>query len=345
MANSYKLINIKVMEKKWFIGIDISKKTLDVAIYESAKKADKENSLHINNDEDGYKSLLKWFRGKKMPLSTIVVCMECTGIYSFELCLFLEKEEIDYCMENPLNIKRSMGFVRGKNDKVDASRIAYFCYLHRENLTYSHMSKRMYHLQSLQAERKRYVNQAAGYKAFLNEKKDKDNSYKRAKDIIKYLKTEIEDINNDMKDIIEKDESLFTNYKLLTGIKGVADVNAINTIIFTNNSKNFQTARQYACYIGIAPFEHTSGTSIKGKTMVSKMCNRQLKANLSQAACCAIKFDPEMNHYFNRKTKEGKAYGAVLNAVKFKLVERMFAVVKRGTPFVNIMQYQNVVEP
>jgi transposase len=78
--------------------------------------------------------------------------------------------------------------------------------------------------------------------------------------------------------------------------------------------------------------------------MVSKMCNRQLKADLSQAACCAIKFDPEMNHYFNRKTKEGKAYGAVLNAVKFKLVERMFAVVKRGTPFVNIMQYQNVVE-
>jgi|WetSurMetagenome_2_1015567.scaffolds.fasta_scaffold19070_6 transposase len=105
---------------------------------------------------------------------------------------------------------------------------------------------------TLWLERKRYVNQAAGYKAFLNEKKDKDRSYKRAEDMLKYLKTEIEDINNEMKDIIEKDESLFTNYKLLTGIKGVADVNAINTIIFTNNFKNFQTARQYACYIGIA---------------------------------------------------------------------------------------------
>ncbi len=335
------------MKKKWFIGIDISKKTLDVAIYESTKKkTDEENPIHIDNDERGYKSLLKWFRGKRMPLSTIVICMECTGIYSFDLCVFLEKKKIDYCMENPLNIKRSMGFVRGKSDKVDASRIAYFCYLHREDLTYSHMSSRMYHLQALQAERKRYVNQAAGYKSLINEKKDKDhdNSYKRAEDMLKCLKIEIDDINNEMKDIIEKDEALFTNYKLLTSIKGVADVNAINTIIFTNNFKNFQTARQYACYIGIAPFEHTSGTSIKGKTMVSKMGNKQLKADLSQAACCAIKFDPEMQHYFNRKEKEGKAYGVILNAVKFKLVERMFAIVKRGTPYVNIMQYRNVVE-
>ena len=336
------------MKKKWFIGIDISKKTLDAVIYDPAKKkADEDNHLLIDNDENGYKLLLKWFRGKKMSLLTIVVCMEYTGVYCVKLCIFLEKKKIDYSLENPLNIKRSMGFVRGKNDKVDASRIAYFCYLHREDLTYSRLaSNKMYRLQALQVERKRYVVQAAGYKAFLNEKKGKgiDKSCERAEGMLKKLGADIEDINNDMKDIIENDEALFTSYKLLITIKGIGDVNAINTIIFTNNFQKFQTARRYACYLGIAPFEHTSGTSIKGKTMVSRYGNSQLKADLSQSARCVIKCDPEIMNYFNRKEKEGKAYGVILNAVKFKLVERMFAVVKRGTPYVNIMQYQNVVE-
>jgi len=332
------------MKKKWFIGIDVSKKTLDVVVYDPAKKkADNDSHLLISNDEEGYKSLLKWFKDKKISLPFIVICMEYTGIYCFDLCVFLEKKKIDYRLENPLNIKRSMGLVRGKNDKVDASRIAYFCYLHREELTYSHLSSNiMYHLQALQAERKRYVRQAAEYKSFLNEKKDKDKSYKRAEDMLKYLETDIEDINKEMRNIIEEDDALFVNYKLLTSIVGIARVNAINTLVSTNNFQKFQTARQYACYLGIAPFEYTSGTSIKGKTRVSKLGNRQLKSDLSLAACCAVRYDTEINHYFNRKEKEGKVYGVILNAVKFKLVERMFAVVKRGTPYVQTMEYQKI---
>ena len=80
--------------------------------------------------------------------------------------------------------------------------------------------------------------------------------------------------------------------------------------------------------------------SIKVKTRVYPTGAKLLKADLSQAANSAIVWDKEMKEYYERKRKEGKAYGVVLNAVKFKLVGRMFAVVKRGTPFVELMTYK-----
>ncbi len=116
----------------------------------------------------------------------------------------------------------------------------------------------------------------------------------------------------------------------MLSIKGIGSVNAISAIVHTNNFKGFETARQYACYLGIAPFGRTSGTSIKGKPKVSHIGAKLLKADLSQAAKSAVVWDREMKIYYERKIKEGKAYGVVLNAVKFKLVCRMFAVVRRG---------------
>ena len=69
------------------------------------------------------------------------------------------------------------------------------------------------------------------------------------------------------------------------------------------------------------------------------MANKTLKADISQAAKTAIVFDPCLKSYYERKREEGKSYGCVLNAVKFKLIERAFAVVKRGTPYVDTMRY------
>ena len=151
---------------------------------------------------------------------------------------------------------------------------------------------------------------------------------------------EIASVEEEMLQIINSDPSILRNYELLNSIKGIGTINAMNTIIHTNNFQAFETARQYACYLGIAPFEHSSGTSIKGKTRVYPTGAKLLKADLSQAANSAIVWDKEMKEYYERKRKEGKAYGVVLNAVKFKLVGRMFAVVKRGTPFVELMTYK-----
>lgn len=333
------------MKKKWFIGIDISKKTLDVVIYDSSKKqSDSENYKQVTNDKDGYTTLLSWFKKKKIVVNQVAIGFEHTGIYSFNLRFFLEARQIDYCAYCPLHLKRSLGLVRGKNDKVDAERIAYFTYLHRDELTYSKLSGSIIlQLQELSAERKGFVAQQARYKAVLTDNKDKPqtNTLRRAKKMEEVLEEEIKSVEEEMNTLIEKDPSIAKNYKLLTSIKGIGDINAISTIIHTNNFEAFETARQYACYLGIAPFPLSSGTSVRGKTQVSHMGAKLLKADLSQAAKSAIVWDKELKEYYERKTKEGKAFGVVLNAVKFKLVCRMFAVIKRGTPFVDLEKYKS----
>lgn len=333
------------MEKKWFIGIDVSKKTLDVVLYVSNKKhSDESNYTKVSNNEEGYLSLLAWMKERKLTRSNTVILFEDTGFYSFDLSLFLESRSMDYCRLTPLHLKRSLGLVRGKNDRVDAERIAYFGYIHREELTYSRLSgSAIIRLRDLSAERKRFVTHLAENKALLTDRKghEQTSTLERAEKMTRVLEEEIHAIEEEMTQLVASDAAIERNYSLLVSIKGIGAINAINTIIHTNNFQSFQTARQYACYLGIAPFEHSSGTSVRGKTRVQATGAKQLKADITQAAKSCVKWDNEMKTYYERKSKEGKAHGVIMNAVKFKLVGRMFAVVRRGEPFVEWEKYKN----
>lgn len=333
------------MEKKWFIGIDISKKTLDVVLYSPSKRhSDEETYLKVSNDSAGFNEIFSWLKKKRITSRDLVIGMENTGIYGFDLRLYLESKQVDYCAFMPLDLKHSLGLIRGKNDKVDAERIAYYTWLHRDELHYSRLSgSSILRLQELSVERKRFVKQLAEYESLLTEVKDRSKtaSYSRSEKAKTFLEEEIKDVEREMQETIEHAPVLLKNYTLLLSIKGIGSMNAISTIIHTNNFEGFETARQYACYLGIAPFEHTSGTTVKGKPKVSHIGAKLLKADLSQAAKSAVVWDKEMKTYYERKIKEGKAYGVVLNAVKFKLVCRMFAVVRRGTPFIELQTYKN----
>ena len=83
-----------------------------------------------------------------------------------------------------------------------------------------------------------------------------------------------------------------------------------------------------ACYAGIAPFEHTSGTSIKGRTRVSHLANKSLKTLLHMGALSAIKNSEEIGAYYRRKVEEGKPKMVVINAVRNKLVLRIWACIR-----------------
>jgi len=331
------------MKKKWFVGIDISKKTLDIAVYDSSKINKDENHKQIGNNQAGYKQMMDWFKDKKIRTSQVVICMEHTGIYGFDIRLFLEKKQIDYSMISPLHMNRSMGFVRSKNDKIDSYRLANYCYIYRDNLTYSKLKdSTIIRLRELQTEYKRYVKQAATHKGYLTDRKEmnKQSSYSRAENCVDFLEQQIKLVEQEMEELIKQDTDFADNYELLLSITGVGPVNAINTILHTNNFHSFDSARQYACYLGIAPFEKSSGTSLKTKARVSKAGAKQLKADLTQAAKSAVQWDAEIKSYYKRKEEQGKEHGTIMNAIKFKLVGRMFATIKRGTPYVQLMKYQ-----
>ena len=139
--------------------------------------------------------------------------------------------------------------------------------------------------------------------------------------------------------LILSDNDVSTTYENITTIKGVGLVLASAMIVSTNNFRTFGTWRKFACYAGIAPFEHTSGSSYRGKTRVSYLGNRSLKTILTLAACTSIQYDPEMKMYYHRKLADGKNKMSVLNVVRNKIVSRVFAVANRGTPYVNVAKY------
>lgn len=292
----------------------------------------------------GFQTLCTRIKSRKISKSQLVMVMENTGMYCFELCCFLESSAIDYCVFNALHVKLSFGLVRGKNDKIDAIRLACYARLHREELEYSHLaSPVLIHLRGLMAERKHYTAALTAIKNFQQAPKTKDctSTNERILEYRKFLEEKIRAVEQEMHDLIRQDTDFLKSYTLLVSIKGISLVNAVNTIVYTNNFTLFKNARKYACYIGIAPFEYTSGTSVRGKARVSKAGAKNLKSDLSMAARCAITYDNEIKEYYQRKRDEGKVFGVVLNAVKFKLVERMFAVVRRGTPFVDIYKYKS----
>lgn len=327
------------MKKNEFIGIDISKKTLDVAIYEPKSKK-YESHFTVENNLSGFKELLKNLKKEGINTDTAFICMEYCGIYGMELGCFLE-DKISFCFCNPLHIKRSMGLTRGKNDVLDAFQIAKFCYTFRNDLSPQKMpSSQFRKLKFLITERNGIVKNLVKEKRTLKELKSvmTCDSIKRYSKRLNILEQDKKAVDLEIKSIIDSVDELKNNYNLLTSIIGISLVNATMMILCSNNFKGIDNPRSFACYCGVAPFEHTSGTSIKGKTKVSQYANKRMKADLTNAARSAVIHDPEIKNYYKRKRDEGKSHGTVMNAVKFKLITRAYAVVERGTPYVKLKQ-------
>ena len=150
---------------------------------------------------------------------------------------------------------------------------------------------------------------------------------------IKANKKYIIQLEQEIMEVIKGDEKMLLNYRIISSIKGIGPINAWMTIAYTENFSSFTDPRKYAVFVGVIPFEHTSGTSIKGRKRVSHLAHKGLKNELNQAAKAAIVHDPEISAYAERKLKN-KAYPLVLNNVKFKLILRMFSLVKRGEMYV-----------
>ena len=321
-----------------FIGVDISKDTLDAAIYPAKDK--KTDYLHFANSPKGLGEMMSWLKRRGVNASEMVICAEHTGVYTNPLITFADKKGIALSLNSPLDIKHSMGIARGKNDAVDAGRIAEYAHSHQDKLKlYEKPSKAIMELQYLLTERRQYIRQRT---ALLNlqsamGKYETPEARARNESAIHHCEKLVKKVEGQMMAIIAGDPALKRNYSLVSSVKGIGFINAVNTVVFTNNFKSFDTPRRYACYIGVAPFDHKSGTSVKGRTQVSKICRTQQKAELSMAARSAIIHDPGLRRYYQRKMKDkggGKdAHGIVLNAVKFKLILRMFSVVRSGEPY------------
>lgn len=159
------------------------------------------------------------------------------------------------------------------------------------------------------------------------------------KRIIRTLNTEIAKIEKEIEVIIKSDDKIKNNYTNLKSVPGIGKIIAFYLIAYTHNFTKFDTARKSCCYCGIAPFENTSGTSIKGRTKVNPLANKMIKALLNMGAMSAIQNYKEFKTYYNNRIDQGYSKMSTLNIVRNKMVFRAFSVVKRGMPYVNLHQF------
>lgn len=321
------------MKLQQIIGADLSKKSIDLICHLQ------NTHIQIENSITGFKDLLRWMRQQKINASETMIVMEHTGLYSYSFEKFLHQQQIAFCKVNALAIKRSIGLVRGKTDKIDAARIAAYGYEKKDKLIVDvPASDALKRLQMLHSTRERLVRHRASLTCAIKEYRhigiaEKDVLMQTQLQLIKSFDKQIEKLMVEIESIINEQEPLKQNFHLLQSIKGVGKVVALVTIIKTHNFTRFANARKFACFCGTAPFPHDSGTSIRKKSRVSHLADKQMKSLLDLSAKSAIQYDKELREYYLKRTEGGKSKMSTINVVRNKILYRMFAVIKRQTPF------------
>lgn len=322
------------------IGIDVSKKTIDACIHVSGR------SKEFKNTRRGLHEFLNWSKRHVEDINAVLFVFEHTGMYSYLITTFLDAKGCRYFVAPALEIKRSMGIVRGKDDKVDAKRIALYGFRLKDELVPSKKHNRsISQLKSLMSLKAKLIKQRAAYKGTLKEQKRiyKAKDFKTIFDVqqrmICYLTKQIKAIESQIIEIIKKEDELEHNLNLIVSIKGIGLQMGTTMLIATENFKKFDTWRKFASYCGVAPFAYQSGTSVKGRTKVSQLANKKIKALVHMCAITAIQHNPEMKQYYERRIAAGKSKMSTINIIRNKLIARIFSVIKRQTPYVNMMKF------
>ena len=322
------------MKVQHIIGADLSKESIDLFFHQLR------THLKIENSLKGFRQMLKWLRDQKTHPSQIMIVMEHTGLYSYQMEVFLHEHNVSFTKVSALAIKRSLGLVRGKNDKIDAQRIARYGFEKRDLLVAaSKPIKVIERLKMLHSTRDRLVRHRASlicairqYEGIL---KPSDLIIQSHFGLVKNFDKQIKKIEAEISTLITQDQRVNQNFQLLKTIKAVGKITATAAIIKTGNFTQFPTARKFACYCGIAPFEHSSGKSIQGKTRISHLADKEMKTLLHQSAKCAIQYDEELKRFYERRLAMGKSKKSTINIVRNKILYRMFSVIRRQTPFID----------
>lgn len=313
------------------VGIDISKNEMTVALLIKGYK-NIQHSCFANNQE-GFKQLEQWIKG--FNCGKVKICLEATGSYGDLLVDYCYNHGIIVGVINPLQIKSfaRTKLSRHKTDKVDASIIAeygskfevrsykpitearkelralYRCSLSiQEQITYC--INQLEHRTSLPA-------------AVIQVWEDSKASFE----------LRLVEIENKIKAIIYHDKDLILSYNNLQSISGIGERTAISVLSELPRIEDFKNARQLAAFLGLTPKHRVSGTSVYGRSRISKMGSGILRRALFFPAISAKRFNAYLKQFAEKLESRGKAKKVIICAVMRKLVHIIFGILKHKQPF------------
>ena len=327
------------MDFTHFIGTDVSKNELDIAVYQ-----EKELLYHeqISNEPKAIKKFLRELtKIEGFSLSKALFCMEFTGIYNNHFAYELVKKKANVWLEPASNIKKSIGMVRGKNDKLDAIRIGKYAVKNSDEARLwkprRKVISKLHHFTTLRRRLLTVKNMLSTPLKEMDLYVEKSVSSKCrnfSKRTLNSIEADIKKAEKEIDELIMNDSGLARQVEVITSVNGVGKQTAIGVIVTTNEFKDIRDPKKYACYSGVAPFPYESGM-FKGKAKVSHLANKRMKTVLHMAALSAIQYNVDLNRYYERKLAEGKNKMSIINAVRNKLIHRIFACVQQNRKYEN----------
>lgn len=322
------------MKNYYFIGIDVSKRNLDCCLLNNGSVI--KQDVIVNHQKSIEKYFSEICSEYCIDPDNLILCAEYKGMYIYPLTVSCQSKNYKLWVEDPTQIKYSSGLQRGKNDKVDAKRIALYAFRYFDRMkVYQYPSANIDALKLLSSElnmlcsdRKKYQSQLTDQKGYMSDSIYKMKA-KRLSFLIKHLDKTIEAIEAEIEETIANDEQLSHQVKLMLSIEGIGRKTALKMILETQAFTRFTDSRKFCCHAGVAPFSYLSGSSQHSRNKVSQRANKSIKSLLHLAALSAIQNkNSELRIYYDRKVAEGKNKMTVLNAIRAKLIARIFAVIR-----------------
>lgn len=328
----------------YFIGIDIASEDFAASIFTTPEEScfTKEK---ITNTPEGFRAFERWLVKYKVSSQNSVVCMEATGVYGETLCYYLAAQGHQVAVEPPLKVKRAFDESGHKTDAVDSRQIAEYAYRFVDELIFWQPNEDLVEqIRVLLSSRQQFTVQLTANQNSLHTLKRKvvqtPVANQAFQEGIDRLKASIKAIDQEIKRLISEDSKYGQMISLLVGIPGVGMLMAANLMVLTRGFTRQITANQLAAYIGICPYQHTSGKSVHKRARSRQYGPSQLRKLLYLAAMSNRNHNENYKKYFLRKVAEGKSKRLVLNNIANKMLKVICAMIRDQAPY--IKNYQSV---
>lgn len=324
------------------LGIDVSKATLDICLLLDGVRG-RIKTKKLKNDYRAVHVILAWLQQQNCKPEDVHTIMEATGVYNELLATGLHLAGVTVSLANP---HRSREFARVmdiliKTDKVDAWMLACYGAL-KEPEPWSPPPEEIRYLSSLLKRRDLLVADAVREKNRLEKYRSTNTPeilIQSAEKMLLRLNEEIAVLESLLKEHIDSNASLKEDLALLTSIKSVGQQLALNMLVIMR-SHEFDSAEQAAAFLGVVPVEKRSGTSVRGRTKMSKIGPPKMRAKLYLSALCGLRFNPLMKSIYERLCLSGKPKMVAVGALMRKLIHWCFGVLRTRHPF--DINYQRV---
>ncbi len=311
------------------LGIDIAKLKFNVCLVNMSGKL---RHKVFPNNEAGFEQLRQWLA--KHGVERVRACLEATGTYSEPLALFLAESGHIVSLVNPAATKAfaASRLSRTKNDRVDAELIARFCQA-QEPPAWMPPSVEVRELQALVRRLDSLVEMRVMEENRLSAGITVETVRRSVEEHLTYLNEQIKRTEELIRRHINNHPTLKQRSELLDSIPGIGEATAALLLSEITDIKQYRSARQVAAYAGLVPRERQSGTSVRGRTRLSKIGNARLRRALYFPAITALRCSPFFQAWAKGLQERGKSKMSVICAVMRKLVHLAYGVLKSEKPF------------